>query len=96
MQADHQRSRRIPVLAGLFLGCVLTVPAFAQDAAGALPSEKELEQKDGATVIRGKVLKPEVTVLVRRKTLDVALDLGLDRTFLDRIPAALHDEAFEE
>lgn len=68
--------------------------ASAQDSTGDLP---ELEQGEGgATVIRGRVLKPEVTVLVRRRSVDADIDLGLDRTFLDRLRQTPDLPIFEE
>lgn len=69
-------------------------PAFAQDAE--VPVEDELKMQDGAFVIEGKVQKPEVVVVVSRDTLDASLDLGLDRTFLDRVVDALEDPPLQD
>lgn len=80
------------------LGAVLAAaPAWAQDASDEAPSsEDQPEIRGGAYVIKGKLQKPEVTVLVRRKSLDAAVDLGLNRTFLNRVGDALEDEALAD
>lgn len=83
---------RIVVL--LIASLVWGPAAMAQDAE--VLEERELKMQDGAFVIEGKVQKPEVVVVVSRDTLDASLDLGLDRTFLDRVVDALDDPPVQD
>ena len=60
---------------------------------GAVGAE-ELRFEDGATIITGEVLKPEVTVLVSRENLNKAYDLELKESFLDKIIESVEHAPF--
>lgn len=88
--------RRVIQHVGLCVALMVPAVAIAQDAPAEEPAADQPEIRGGAYVIKGKLQKPEVTVLVRRKSLDASVDLGLDRTFLDRVAEALQDEALAD
>jgi hypothetical protein len=56
---------------------LLLVPAAA--------TAEELSFEDGAAVITGEVLKPEITVVMSRENLNKSYDLELKESFLQKI-----------
>jgi len=72
-------------LSGVFVATMLWAePAEAED----------LAFEDGAAVITGEVLKPEVTVVISRENLNKNYDLELKESFLDKIIESVEHPPF--
>jgi hypothetical protein len=57
-------------------------------------SAEELRFEDGAAIITGEVLKPEVTVVISRENLNKAYDLELKESFLQKIIESVQQAPF--
>ena len=60
----------------------------------AVSGAEELRFEDGAAVITGEVLKPEVTVVMSRENLNKAYELELKESFLQKIIDSLEQPPF--
>ncbi len=57
-------------------------------------SAEELSFEDGAAVITGEVLKPEITVVMSRENLNKSYDLELKESFLQKIIDSVEQPPF--
>jgi hypothetical protein len=57
-------------------------------------SAEELAFEDGAAVITGEVLKPEVTVVISRENLNKNYELELKESFLQKIIDSVEQPPF--
>ncbi len=55
---------------------------------------EELSFEDGAAVITGEVLKPEITVVMSRENLNKSYDLELKESFLQKIIDSVEQPPF--
>ena len=68
--------------------------AFAAMAVSEPADADELAFEDGAAVITGEVLKPEVTVVIARENLNKNYELDLKESFLDKIIDSVEQPPF--
>ena len=64
------------------LSPLVLLVAFAPTTTVAAPSTFDSQEE---TVIKGEVLKPEISVLITRENLNKAYELRLDEDFLQKI-----------
>jgi len=63
-------------------------------SASSVAQAEELAFEDGAAVITGEVLKPEVTVVISRENLNKNYELDLKESFLDKIIQSVEQPPF--